>query len=314
VHVLPVLSCACALAFLAGRSRPATAFAAFAAVPLTLLSGALLAASRPASQAVVDWLLPASGMLTLCALAAGVATLAPRPARDRRQPRPLLPASAPTALAAALLIGAVVGAGWLVAPQRPLMDSIPREPFSRFPPEIGAWSGTSVALSRRVERVLRADDYLSTIYYKAGSPAPVELFSAFNHSQARGEWIHPPEVCLPNDGWSIEDRELVSVGPGHAAGATLQLNRAVIVKPGERRLVYYWFVVSGKRMASEIAARLYSKYQRAVTGRSDGALVRLVTPLVPGEAPGAADARLRDFLGATARLLPRFVPETGSDP
>jgi EpsI family protein len=215
------------------------------------------------------------------------------------------------ALTAVLLAGAVLGTVWTAVPERPVMDSVAREPFHRFPPEVGGWSGTSVALTPRVERMLRADDYLATTYYRDSSPAPVELFSAFYHSQGRGAWIHPPEVCLPNDGWDIETLEQVSLGPRNSAGSELPVNRAVISKPGERRLVYYWFVVSGRRIASEIPARLYTKYARLVVGRTDGALVRLVTPIIPGELPGAADARLQAFASATAALLPRFVPESG---
>ena len=42
--------------------------------------------------------------------------------------------------------------------------------------------------------------------------------------------------------------------------------------------------------------------------RTDGALVRVITPIGPsGEA--AADARLQRFLGLTIDRLPRYLPE-----
>jgi hypothetical protein len=43
-------------------------------------------------------------------------------------------------------------------------------------------------------------------------------------------------------------------------------------------------------------------------GRSDGGLVRVITPIgEDGEA--AADARLQRFLEATIDKLPRYIPE-----
>ncbi len=43
--------------------------------------------------------------------------------------------------------------------------------------------------------------------------------------------------------------------------------------------------------------------------RSDGALVRLITPLAPGEPLAAADGRLQDFVRDTHSLLASYVPD-----
>ena len=43
--------------------------------------------------------------------------------------------------------------------------------------------------------------------------------------------------------------------------------------------------------------------------RTDGGLVRVVTPLLPGEEEAAADARLRRLLLALGDPLNRFIPE-----
>ena len=45
----------------------------------------------------------------------------------------------------------------------------------------------------------------------------------------------------------------------------------------------------------------------AAQGRTDGGLVRVITPIGPG-GEAAADARLRDFRLALADPLPRFIP------
>jgi len=47
----------------------------------------------------------------------------------------------------------------------------------------------------------------------------------------------------------------------------------------------------------------------AVTrGRTDGALVRVITPIGAGERPAEADARLESFLQDMLPILPRYIP------
>jgi predicted RNase H-like HicB family nuclease len=44
------------------------------------------------------------------------------------------------------------------------------------------------------------------------------------------------------------------------------------------------------------------------TGRSDGAIVRLITPIARGESDEVAEERLKDALRAVVEPLPRFLP------
>jgi len=46
-----------------------------------------------------------------------------------------------------------------------------------------------------------------------------------------------------------------------------------------------------------------------IRNRSDGALVRITTPILAGEPVAAADQRLHTFLWAFYPSLPRFVPD-----
>ena len=96
--------------------------------------------------------------------------------------------------------------------------------------------------------------------------------------------------------------------PGTATGR-VRLNRAVIQKGLERQLVYYWFEGRGRRITNDFAAKFYTMADSMTRGRTDGGLVRLITPIGPGEAEAAAEARLRRFLAAAVDRLPRFIPE-----
>ena len=50
-------------------------------------------------------------------------------------------------------------------------------------------------------------------------------------------------------------------------------------------------------------------YDSLVMGRTDGALVRLVTPMARTETLESAEARLEGFMTLAMQRLPEFVPE-----
>jgi EpsI family protein len=98
--------------------------------------------------------------------------------------------------------------------------------------------------------------------------------------------------------------------PVELAGTALgrfEVNRAVIQKGLEKQLVYYWFEGRGRHLTSDFAAKLYTVVDGAAKGRTDGGLVRVITPIGQG-GEAAAEARLRGFLAALADRLPRFIP------
>ncbi len=61
-------------------------------------------------------------------------------------------------------------------------------------------------------------------------------------------------------------------------------------------------------MTNSYAAKISTLWDSVVKGRTDGALVRLVTPIGRGETERDADARLARFLDVFYPMLPTFVP------
>jgi exosortase D (VPLPA-CTERM-specific) len=216
-----------------------------------------------------------------------------------------LPAS--RALVGAALMTAALGLAWSLVPAHEAAPP-PREPYALFPREIDGWSGSAHTLKRGIERVLGADDYHSALYTRPGEAAGVDLFLSYYASQTGGAAIHSPEVCLPGAGWEVFRIRPVTVElPGTKAGA-VRLNRAVIQKGLERQLVYYWFEGRGRQFTGDFAARFANIADGLRHGRTDGGLVRLITP-IGEDGVDAADARLARFLAASVDELPRFIPE-----
>ena len=212
---------------------------------------------------------------------------------------------------AALIAAAALTAGlsllWTLAPER--TAAVPaRESFATFPREIDGWSGRTALLDPVTERVLGADDYMAALYASPGVAEPVDLFLSWYADQTDGSAIHSPSVCLPGAGWEVATIEPVAVAlPGTELGG-LRLNRAVIRKGLETQLVYYWFEGRGRQLTNDFAAKFSAMADSLRFGRTDGGLVRLITPVGEG-GEAAADARLQGFLAAIADRLPRYLPD-----
>ena len=218
----------------------------------------------------------------------------------------LVQASRPMIAAALVLV--LGAAAWQARPSVTQVD-VPRDPFAIFPSSLGDWeSSPPIPLDDSIEVVLGADDYHSVQLTSVDSAAPVGLFMAWYDDQTNGG-THSPEVCLPGSGWEIAWLERVDIAPELGLAAPFKLNRAVIQKGQTRMIGYYWFEQQGRHIAWDIAAKFWLFWNGVTQGRTDGALVRLLTPIGPNETEKQAEARLQSVFLEMNDVLPRFIPE-----
>jgi EpsI family protein len=90
---------------------------------------------------------------------------------------------------------------------------------------------------------------------------------------------------------------------------TVPVNRAIIRQGENRQLVYYWFRQRGRELTDEMAVKWYILADGISRNRSDGALLRLVTPLGRTEDVASGDARLAEFMAQIQPRLAEFVPD-----
>jgi exosortase D (VPLPA-CTERM-specific) len=225
-----------------------------------------------------------------------------------RQLARVLTIPASRGLVAAALLTTALSAAWVLAPRHPA-DVVARDPFSVFPLQLGDdWAGQTSVLPTKVEATLGADDYLAALYRSPAEAEPVDLFVSYYRSQTNGNAIHSPEVCLPATGWEVFSIKPVRIElPGTRLGG-LTVNRAIIQKGLDKQLVYYWFEGRGRQMTNDFAAKFYSVADSLSRGRTDGGLVRVITP-IGTDGVAAADARLQRFLVTGVDQLRRFVPD-----
>ena len=209
---------------------------------------------------------------------------------------------------AVLMVGSVLAYQTLV-PERGGV-AIDRQAFVHFPRRVGDWrqAGPDRTLSAGVQRTLGADDYLSRTFENPAAPATVEFFSAWYADQSKGG-VHSPEICLPGSGWEIAWLERSDLTEAMGWDRPFLINRAIIQKGETRMMVYYWFEQKGRKIAWDMAAKYFLLVDGITTGRTDGALVRLTTPILADETDAAAEARLMEMLGEIMEPIERFIPE-----
>jgi EpsI family protein len=223
-----------------------------------------------------------------------------RPVRSASMSR-----AVPLALIGAAAVLACAAALSYAMPER--VEVTPaRKWFVDFPLALGEWHGRQGRIEDIYLDALKLDDYLMADY--ADGSSAVNLYAAYYASQRQGEAVHSPRSCIPGGGWRITEMSRVEV-PGGSAGSALPVNRAVIELGTQRQLVYYWFKQRDRELTNEYLVKWYIFVDALFRQRTDGALVRLVTALQPGEDIAVADRRLGEFAKAARAELGPFLPD-----
>ena len=183
-----------------------------------------------------------------------------------------------------------------------------RSKLINFPLQIDQWRGRQESLEDRVLNALKLTDHIIANYYRGRSREPVNLYVAYYKSQSAGQSAHSPSSCIPGGGWEIEDIREYTISEVVNGVQPLVVNRALIAKGNLKQLVFYWFAQRGRHLTSEYLVKWYLFWDGLMRGRTDGALVRLVTPISPNESVWTADNRLSEFLRAVYPNFASHVP------
>jgi EpsI family protein len=192
------------------------------------------------------------------------------------------------------------------------VDTVPpSEPLSLMPRTFGLWTAQDIPLTEDTLEVLGKGDFLNRIYSArpvAGSPAvpPVSLFIGYFASQRTGQTMHSPQNCLPGAGWNFESKKYTTIQD--ITGKNFNVGEYIISNGDTKQFVIYWYQAHGRSVPNEYAAKGYMVTDAIRMNRTDGALVRVITQVMPSESMEAAEARAVQFTQQMAPNLPRFVP------
>lgn len=186
-----------------------------------------------------------------------------------------------------------------------------QKPMTEFPMQIGEWTGHKGQLDEKMLAVLGTEDYLIADFAKSGEPA-VNLYMLYFPKQdsTSNQAVHSPEVCIPGGGWKIQSSDLKTIilqNSNVQKGSPLTVNRMLITKGQTKQIVYYWFTLGDQDVSDVTKSRLAAIKNALFKGRTNGAMVRLVTEARGGESEQTTEARLMGFMSENLDTINEFI-------
>lgn len=190
----------------------------------------------------------------------------------------------------------------------------PSAPLAEMPANFGPWVGQDIAISPEALEILGKGDFLNRVYTQAPLGAagqravvrPVQLFVAYFATQRSGQSIHSPQNCLPGSGWTFVSSGTTTFTD--RTGKPYRVGDYVISNGREKQEVLYWYQSHGRSIASDYAAKVLMLTDAIRYGRTDAALVRVITDVPSTQSPEVAHDRLVEFTKNVTPLLPSYVP------
>lgn len=150
-----------------------------------------------------------------------------------------------------------------------------------------------------------AERYASRVYEGPGKER-VELYIGYKSRQQARNRLHSPKIHF-SKGWNY-----VSVAPAEIelpGFKPIKANWMVTQNSGAMRVVLYWYQARGHTYSGEIANRLAQIKSLILSGRTEGAVVRIATPVLDSEKLEQAKERIKNFSGYVYPKLVEILPE-----
>ena len=192
------------------------------------------------------------------------------------------------------------------------VDRVPSTaPLTQMPRQIGPWSGEDIPIAKETLAILGDGRFLNRLYTPSApevrtEAAPVSLFIGYFPTQRSGQSIHSPQNCLPGAGWTFASSGVINLKG--AGGESYPVGEYTIANSVAKQVVLYWYLAHGRSVANDYMAKAYMMADAIRWNRTDGALIRIVTPVLPNEGIAAAQQRAIGFANQMSPLLPRFIP------
>ena len=205
-------------------------------------------------------------------------------------------------LALTLLCGALVAGGvlaWWLRLQPPFEVDV--SPLSALPAEIDSWTSIDLAVDDRVAEELAADFNVQRVY-RHPTGQLIWLYVGYYSTERGGRPEHTPRGCYTGAGWELLETRVLEAMDG-------RVREFLVHRSGEHRLVHFWFR-SHRRggLTGGVDLGIDRVIGKLTTGRADGALIRISTPLRGRDEADAARSRLASFRGGLVPQLERSWP------
>ena len=173
-----------------------------------------------------------------------------------------------------------------------------------FPKQVGSFimSGSS-NFSEEVLDELGVTSYILRDY-RDEEGFEVSLYLGYFAVQREGAMIHSPKHCMPGSGWNPAEVSVIPINiPGSAQ--TYRVNRILLQKGMDKLIMHYWYQGRNRIVANEYLDRFFLLIDSLFRHRSEGALVRVISPWDPA---GDNEIRQEQFVASLFPVLQQHLP------
>lgn len=180
-----------------------------------------------------------------------------------------------------------------LSPERQLLKGIPAK--------LGDWSqhGDEIPFDEGIQAIVRTTDYTMR-QYSLPDGRMGDIYVGYYATQRTGATYHSPQNCLPGAGWVLGEPQYVEITRGD--GTKFTANLYIIENGIYKQIMIYWYQGRGRVEASEYRDKLGTVIDSVTRRRSDGALLRVMTPVGHDE---------KESLDAATNLASKLADQLG---
>lgn len=208
-----------------------------------------------------------------------------------------------TYLGAALAM--MLAAGVSAYAPAPVRERALTMPLEWLPVELAGWTGTSGIPADSLPLSPNADERLLRTYRRGHDTVWVAV--EYYRRQNDGRRPHALNLIFPGRGWSAIDERAVALPP-EGSDAALMAKLVIRQVPGGAVVTTYWYQLGAHTLTSEFRYRWKLLSNSLFHQRSDGALVRIVSPVPASQDASTALDAQRDFVKAFHPELSKSLP------
>ena len=180
--------------------------------------------------------------------------------------------------------------------QTPVEAALPDTLFG-----LASWD---IAISPEEQRIAGMTNYVLRTFGADSTRYDFSVYVGYYEQQTQGKSIHSPKNCLPGAGWEAVSSETRTIT---TSMGSFEVNRYMLANKSARAVVYYWYQGRGRIAWNEYAVKWDLLRDKALHGRSEEALVRIVVPvreLSEDEADAMAQEAARALIPRVFEALP----------
>ena len=207
-----------------------------------------------------------------------------------------------------LLAVGLIGATALVSyVTREAGEASPSIALGHIPTVLSGWSSTDRVPAEAMPPDPSAETELVRAYQNGTQTVWVSV--GFYARQGKGRHPAARKLLFPSSGWSNLIEESTQIVLDGRPVATIPATLVVVETGGRSLAILYWYQIGRRSVGSDHSYRALLLVNRLVRGRSDGALIRIASPVPSTRDVAAVVAKQKEFVRVFYPELLRSLPE-----